>query len=87
MIVCMQAIWIVIILGWFFMPVYKQCRVMLTVENWVMRQHCYVTMTVQSLDQVSTMPQYLECRYRNPHLRSYLTCLALLIYVSTKISV
>ena len=57
-----QAIFILMLLGWFFVPVYL-------------------------VSGVYTMPEYLRNRFGGQRIRVLLSCLALLAYVFTKISV
>ncbi|CAF1275738.1 unnamed protein product [Rotaria sordida] len=56
------AIYILMVLGWLFVPVYMKA-------------------------EVYTMPQYLKMRYGGERIRIYLTCLALMLSIFTKISV
>jgi SSS family transporter len=57
----LSAIFILMILGWFFVPVYIAAGVF-------------------------TMPEYLRKRFGGQRIRIYLSCLALILYVFTKIS-
>ncbi|GFS29896.1 hypothetical protein TNIN_447332 [Trichonephila inaurata madagascariensis] len=57
----LNAMFVVLILGWFFVPVYMASR-------------------------VYTMPEYLRKRFGGQRIRIYLSVLALLLYVFTKIS-
>ncbi|CAF3600986.1 unnamed protein product [Rotaria sp. Silwood1] len=56
------AIYMLMILGWLFVPIYMKA-------------------------EVYTMPQYLKMRYGGERIRIYLTCLALMLSIFTKISV
>lgn len=57
-----QACWILLLLGWIFVPIYIRSRVF-------------------------TMPEFLQKRFQNPWIRTYLTAVALISYVFTKFSV
>ncbi|CAF0820278.1 unnamed protein product [Adineta steineri] len=56
------AVYMLMILGWLFVPVYMKA-------------------------EVFTMPQYLKMRFGGERIRVYLTCLALMLSIFTKISV
>ncbi|CAF4705211.1 unnamed protein product [Rotaria socialis] len=56
------AVYMLMILGWLFVPVYMKA-------------------------EVYTMPQYLKLRFGGERIRIYLTCLALMLSIFTKISV
>ncbi|CAF2817151.1 unnamed protein product [Rotaria sp. Silwood2] len=56
------AIYMLMVLGWLFVPVYTKA-------------------------EVFTMPQYLKMRFGGDRIRIYLTCLALMLSIFTKISV
>ena len=58
----MNAIFILMLLGWVFVPVYMAAGVF-------------------------TMPEYLRARFGGQRIRVFLSVLALLLYVFTKISV
>ena len=58
----MNAIFILMLLGWIFVPVYMASGVF-------------------------TMPEYLKLRFGGQRIRVYLSVLALLLYIFTKISV
>ena len=58
----LQAIFILLLLGWVFVPVYMSSG-------------------------IYTMPEYLRERFGGQRIRIYLSVLALLLYVFTKISV
>ena len=57
-----QAIFVLMLLGWLFVPVYLSA-------------------------EVFTMPQYLRKRFGGQRIRVFLSCLSLLLYIFTKISV
>ena len=57
-----QAVYILMLLGWLFVPVYMSSNVF-------------------------TMPEYLKKRFGGQRIRVYLSFLALLLYIFTKISV
>lgn len=57
-----KAIFVLMLLGWLFVPVYMSCG-------------------------VYTMPEYLRERFGGQRIRVYLSFLALLLYIFTKISV
>jgi sodium/glucose cotransporter 1/sodium/glucose cotransporter 9 len=61
-IVCRQGMFVLMILGWVFVPVYMASG-------------------------VYTMPEYLRKRFGRQRIRIYLSCMALILYVFTKISV
>merc|ERR1719500_350454 len=57
----MNAIFILVVLGWFFVPVYLSSGIF-------------------------TMPEYLRLRFGGQRIRIFLSILALLLYIFTKIS-
>ena len=61
-VVVFQAIFVLMLLGWVFVPVYLSA-------------------------EVFTMPQYLRKRFGGQRIRVFLSCLSLLLYIFTKISV
>ena len=72
-----QAIFVLIVLGWLFVPVYISSAVIIKIVFFI--SHVFI--------QVFTMPEYLKKRFGGNRIRVYLAVLALILYVFTKISV
>lgn len=65
------------VLGWLFVPVYMKAEVkFFPTRKFILKKF-----------QVFTMPQYLKMRFGGERIRVYLTFLALMLSIFTKISV
>ena len=95
----MQACWVLLLLGWVFLPIYLRSRVRTyfiyyflfrnssCIVLWIFLNKIQFDICFILGLQVFTMPEFLQKRFQSQWVRTYLTVVALFSYVFTKFSV
>lgn len=84
-----QAVWLLILLGWVFLPVYIGSGV----SGWYpclcppLKLFLINGVDLPLIHQIYTMPEYLQWRFGGYRLRIYLTVIALVTYIFSTVSV